>query len=178
MYYIYEIYNLVTQRRYIGLTKNPESRFKAHLVNLRNGKHTAENIIKDYAKYGEESFIFRIIDTANTKEEGSEKEGKYIFRLKTYVPEYGYNGHDSRFFRQRLSLKAPDNELRREIRKKGYLLKDVSHELNLKYSHFIAKLNNMDDFSEEELCTINDFLKITARQRWEKRLWWFQDYDK
>lgn len=177
MYYIYEIYNLVTQRQYIGMTKNTKERFKAHLINLRNGKHTAENILKDYTKYGEESFVFRIIDTAMTKEEGLKKEGKYIFRLKTYVPEYGYNGNDRRFYRQHLNLKAPDIELTREIRKKGYKLKDISRELNMKYVHFISKLNHFENFTEEELCKISDFLEITAHQRWKMRLWYFQQHN-
>ena len=174
MYYIYEIYNQVTQRRYIGVTADLKKRFKGHLTNLRNATHTAENIVKDFVKYGEDSFVFRIVDMADTKEEGLNKERKYILKLKTYVPEYGYNGNDKRFFQKKFSRKAPDTELTREIHKKGYRYRDISLMLKLKYTYFIAKLNHPENFTEDEITKINDFLKITARQRWANNLWWFQ----
>lgn len=174
MYYIYEIYNLVTQKRYIGLTEYPQKRFYSHLTNLRKGKHTAENILKDYTKYGEDSFVFRLIDTANTKEEGLEKEGKYILKLETYVPEYGYNGNDRRFFYQRVSLKVPDTELTKKIRDMGYRYKDITRLLNLKYARFVEKVKHPETFTEDELTKLNEFLKITSKHRWEKSLWWFQ----
>lgn len=165
MYYIYEIYNDVTQRRYIGLTQYPNKRFQQHQILLHTKKHTAENIVADCIKYGEEHFSFRIIDTANSKSEGLMKENKHILMSKSYVPEFGYNGNDSRFRRPSKSVKCNDSELSRRIKKQGYYLRDVSWKLGLSYHIFIMKLNHPDLFTENELSNLNEYLKITKRER-------------
>lgn len=164
MYYIYEIYNNVTQRRYIGLTKSPQNRFAQHLVLLRNGKHTAENIVKDYVRYGENSFSFRIIDTANDKVEGAKKERDYILKFNSYVPDFGYNGNDNRFCRTRKAPKCADTELARKIKSQGYLLHDMPWKLNMTYYVFISKLNS-DNFTKEETEKIKDILSLKASDR-------------
>lgn len=167
MYYIYEIYNDVTQRKYIGLTQYPQKRFEQHLKLLKAKKHTAENIVADCIKYGVEHFSFRIVDTAKDKEEGLKKEKQHILSSNSYVPEFGYNGKDSRFRKPTPFKKCPDNEIARRIKEQGYLLREIPWRLGIRYREFLVKLNAPDLFTESELIRLNKVLEITSRQRQE-----------
>lgn len=170
MYYIYEIYNSVTQRKYIGLTYDPKSRFRQHLIQLKNGTHTAENIVADYVRHGQDSFSFRLIDTAKTREEGLNKEKRYILRLKTYVPEYGYNGNDNRFYHSKPIIKCKDSELTRKIKAQGYLLHNLYWKFGGSYNSFINKLNNPENFTEDELNKLIEYISVKAVERYMREV--------
>lgn len=171
MFYIYEIFNDVTQRRYIGVTKNPQKRFKSHLSFLRNHKHTAENIVSDYIKYGEEHFFFRLIDEAETKEEGLKKEKRYILKFQSYTPENGYNGNDPRWSKKHSPGAIKDSDLKRKIKKQGYKLCNIPCLLGISYSVFVSKMNNPDDFTNEELQKLNKYLEINQGERWRREIY-------
>lgn len=172
MYYIYEIFNDVTQRRYIGVTQNPQKRFYSHLILMRNHKHSAENVVSDYIKYGESHFSFRLIDSAETKEEGYAKEKKHILKNRSYVPEYGYNGKDSRWSKKHPVKAIRDSELKRRIVSQGYYLKDIHRVLGITHNSFVAKMNNPERFTEKELSTLNDYLELSHYERWQK---WYSE---
>lgn len=168
MYYIYEIYNDVTQKKYIGVTKDFKKRVEVHMTNLRTKKHTAEGIIEDLVRYGISHFSFRIIDFADDKKEGLRKERRYIELFNTYVPEYGYNGNDSRYRKKHPVMKSPDNSLTRKIKKQGYLLHEVSWHIGISYRVFMVKLNNPNLFTDSELDALNKFIEISARDRYRR----------
>lgn len=168
MYYIYEIYNDVTQRRYIGLTCCPQKRFKCHLALLRNHTHTAENMVSDFIKYGEEHFSFRLIDNANSKEAGLIKERRYILTNQSYVPEYGYNGNDPRWRKSNCAKAIQDSDLKRKIQSQGYRLYNIPFLLGITYSVFVTKMNHPECFTNEELRKLNDWIEISQRERWQR----------
>jgi len=62
---IYKIKNTINNNNYIGSAKNIKRRWDRHRCGLRNNKH--ENIILQRAwnKYGEENFVFEIIEECN-----------------------------------------------------------------------------------------------------------------
>lgn len=158
MYYIYEIFNDVTNRKYIGLTKEPSKRFKSHLLDLKNHTHSAEGIIKDYIRYGKEHFFFRIIDTANSKEEGFKKERHYMLKKRSYVPEYGYNGNDPRWNRKHPVKPIKDSELKRMITDKGYKISKIPWLIGIPYPQFVTKMNHQGLFTVEEMEKINKLI--------------------
>ncbi len=168
MYYIYQIYNDVTQRRYIGLTKDYKERERTHFSLMRSGKHKSENIITDVIKYGLEHFSFQIIDIAETKEEGLKKENFYIHKYNTYCAEFGYNGYDSRFYRGKKRPSAPNSELTCAIYNQGYDLHFLASYLHIKYRYLICKLNHPEMFSQEEFATINELISMKRWQRQEQ----------
>lgn len=159
MYYIYEIYNDVTQRRYIGVSKRPTIRFQQHLNQLRKHTHTAEGINEDYVMFGEEHFIFRLIDTASTKQEGLLKEKRHIINNCSYNPEYGYNGNDPRWSRKPTSKPILDSELKKAIEGKGYKLSDIPWILDIRYSTFVTKMNHQELFTADENFILQDLIK-------------------
>lgn len=69
--YIYRITNKVNGKVYIGQSVNVKARWHKHIKMLNNGVHgKSKSCDKDYLqrawdKYGEDSFVFEIIDEAN-----------------------------------------------------------------------------------------------------------------
>lgn len=54
---VYQIYNTVNGKRYIGSSIHIEQRFKEHLRNLRANKHVNAHLQCAWNKYGEQSFF-------------------------------------------------------------------------------------------------------------------------
>ena len=69
MQYLYEIKNIINNKRYIGRTCNPDTRKKRHFRELEKNKHHCIFLQRAFNKYGKENFIFNIIDTRNTLKE-------------------------------------------------------------------------------------------------------------
>jgi len=59
---IYQITNSVNNKIYIGSAVYFNARKATHLYTLRNGKHRNTHLQNAYNKYGEENFIFTIIE--------------------------------------------------------------------------------------------------------------------
>ena len=97
IYYIYEIFNDVTQKRYIGVTSNLKTRMQWHFSALKRYDHPVSDMTKDCIKYGFNHFSFRLIDIVHGKKKGFDREDYYIRKFNTYVPELGYNGKGSRY---------------------------------------------------------------------------------
>lgn len=153
-YFIYEIVNDVTQRKYIGLTSNYQRRFYTHKLNLKNGTHTAEGIMKDCIKYGIEHFQFRLIDTASSMKEGREKEKHYMILYQTWNPEKGYNGRDPRFFVSPLpqyKLKLSDNLITRLLKRRCMGVHGLAKFMHMDSGLLFEKLNNPMLFTGQEL---------------------------
>jgi group I intron endonuclease len=92
---IYEIVNAVNGKRYIGSATRFAGRWSVHRAYLRSGKSSCSLLQKAWNKYGEDKFIFRILETINDKSLLIEREQYYIDTLK---PEYNATqvaGHNS-----------------------------------------------------------------------------------
>jgi group I intron endonuclease len=59
---IYKIRNVVNQKFYVGSTGNTRERFRCHRNRLRKNKHRCQHLQAAWNKYGEECFIFEIIE--------------------------------------------------------------------------------------------------------------------
>ena len=84
-YFVYQIQNKINGKSYIGITKNFDSRMKAHLNHW--GSFVLFNAFK---KYGEDHFDFAKLDKGLSWNEACEKEKQYILALNTKAPN-GYN---------------------------------------------------------------------------------------
>jgi group I intron endonuclease len=74
---IYRIKNLVNEKCYYGSSKNIQKRWKTHLNQLRNKKHINCILQNAWNKYGEDNFIFEIVEECEL-ENIFEVEQKYI----------------------------------------------------------------------------------------------------
>ena len=84
--YIYLITNLTNNKKYVGQTTDYTRRVYQH-------KHGSQQLIdKKIQQYGENNFLFEIIDTASDQNELNELEKYYICKYNSLVPD-GYNIH-------------------------------------------------------------------------------------
>jgi group I intron endonuclease len=80
---IYRIKNKINGKCYYGSSKNIEKRWKTHLNQLRNKKHINCILQNAWNKYGENNFIFEVVEECNT-ETLFEIEQGYIDSLGGY----------------------------------------------------------------------------------------------
>ena len=65
---IYRIKNLINEKSYYGSSKNIEKRWKKHLNELRKKKHINNFLQNAWNKYGENNFIFEIVQECEEKD--------------------------------------------------------------------------------------------------------------
>lgn len=81
MFYLYEIRNILNDKRYIGRTGNVNKRWYRHKNELRKGNHHSLYLQRSWDKYGEDNFEFNILDTRETLNEIIELESSHIGTL-------------------------------------------------------------------------------------------------
>jgi len=112
---VYKISNLVSDRYYIGYSKNINKRFCVHRCKLKNSCHDNIFLQRAYNLDGEDKFIYEIIHKCNTDKEAKEIELQYLtdltIRDKLYNLNYNNSGGD-------LLTTHPDKEsIRKQILK-------------------------------------------------------------
>ena len=86
---VYQIYNPITNKRYIGSSINVELRLKTHLCKLRNGNHSNQHLQNAWNKY-KDLLTFEFLEEC-TPDECLLFEQYYLDYYKSYNREYGYN---------------------------------------------------------------------------------------
>ncbi len=136
--YIYQIKNLENGKVYIGQSIDFEKRKNQHLQRLKVGKHHNKELQKDFDAYIDNGFNFKVIESAETKEELDQLEASYINKTKTF--ENGYNIRDGLIGgKDQLNVDLPKDlmERFRELSgskfqwKRGYLRKGIEEALLL-----------------------------------------------
>ena len=87
---IYQIKNTINDKLYIGQTKNFSNRKRSHLKSLENGTHYNRYLQRSYSKYGQDCFVFEIIERCEV-EILNTRERYWIRKLQTEYKENGYN---------------------------------------------------------------------------------------
>lgn len=93
---VYRIVNNINGKLYIGSTGSKggfNKRWSYHLTDLRQNKHHSRHLQRAWNKYGEESFIFEILEIIEdfTKETLLIREQHYLDLYKSYDVNLGYN---------------------------------------------------------------------------------------
>lgn len=87
---IYIIKNLVNNKVYVGSSINLESRKSKHFWMLRKNIHDNEYLQKSYNKYGENCFLFDVVELCDL-EDLIIKENYYIEKYESNELSKGYN---------------------------------------------------------------------------------------
>jgi group I intron endonuclease len=85
---VYAILNLFDGKIYIGSAKYIKSRFGWHHRALENNKHHNILLKRAWDKYGEDSFIFFVIEVTDDL---LVREQYWMDRFSSYHPDSGYN---------------------------------------------------------------------------------------
>lgn len=91
-YCIYRIVCFPTAKTYIGYTKTPGRRKTDHFRTLRDGVHYNVKLQRAFAKYGEGSFFFEVIEKGLTKLAALEREQFWITHYDSH--HNGFNMTD------------------------------------------------------------------------------------
>lgn len=87
---IYKILNTFNDKCYIGQTIRPKKRFKQHLNEIKGKYHKNKHLQNAWHKYGEEFFVFEILEeNVGSREELNYLESYYIKHFNSV--ENGYN---------------------------------------------------------------------------------------
>lgn len=88
---VYQIRNLVTGQMYVGSTKKSfKHRLACHLRKLRNNKHVSLYLQNSWNKYGEENFVFEIVEECE-RQIVLVREGYWIKQREACDPVHGFN---------------------------------------------------------------------------------------
>jgi group I intron endonuclease len=87
---IYKITNTISNKIYIGCASNVRTRINGHLYDLRKDKHNNSYLQKAWVKYGEESFIFEMIEECDITKLHA-KEHYWVNKLNCLDRSIGYN---------------------------------------------------------------------------------------
>jgi hypothetical protein len=104
---VYQITNLANGRIFVENSKNLNAIFNRNLFQLRGGLHQNEGLQRDFKQYGEEKFVFEIIDQLDPKE-GSNYDYSHDLKaleeiwLEKLKPsgEKGYNNRKQRMLKK------------------------------------------------------------------------------
>lgn len=86
---VYQIYNPITEKRYIGSSIDVENRLKQHLRNLKTGKHHNQHLQNAWNKY-KDHLAFEPLEYCEP-DECLILEQKYIDFYNSSDRQYGYN---------------------------------------------------------------------------------------
>ena len=109
---IYAIQNTINDKIYIGQSIDIQDRIAHHRSSLRHNRHENQHLQRSWNKYGEENFIFFVLECCEAELDGLEKE--YIKKFNAIDGQYGYNNesggslnkHISEEARIKMSMKA------------------------------------------------------------------------
>ena len=89
---IYSITNKISGKRYIGMTRSPETREYNHFMGLRRGYHHNPRLQEAFTEFGEASFQWEILETVSDKSSALQRERFWIRHFDSF--HNGYNGSD------------------------------------------------------------------------------------
>ena len=87
---IYEIYNKINCKRYIGQSINVRTRLLKHRNFLNKNKHQNNHLQNSWNKHGEDNFEFRVLEYCII-EDLDKKEDFYIYKFKSNDNNFGFN---------------------------------------------------------------------------------------
>ena len=177
---VYQIYNTVNGKRYIGSSIHIEQRFKEHLRNLRANKHVNAHLQSAWNKYGEHSFILEEIELCEP-DQCLKVEQEYIDYYHAADRKFGYNidpyadhtGNTlSEETRKKISEKAKGRKWSKEQRENwskimtGRKKPKQSQTMKQKYANGEFSLPRFNEVSEEKRKSWSANISKAVRKRY------------
>lgn len=126
---VYQIYNPINNKRYIGSSINVERRLKEHLRNLKRNKHINSYLQSAYNKY-KDILQFQFLEECEP-DECLIFEQYYLDYYKSYIREFGYNiDPEAKHAGKHLSEETKEKIRQKALHRK--LSKDVIEKIRLK----------------------------------------------
>ena len=177
---VYQIYNTVNGKRYIGSSIHIEQRFKEHIRNLRTNKHANAHLQSAWNKYGEHSFVFEEVELCEP-DQCLKIEQEYIDYYHAADRKFGYNidpyadhtGNTlSEETRKKISEKAKGRKWSKEQRENwskimiGRKKPKQSQTMKQKYANGEFSLPRFNEVSEEKRKSWSANISKAVRKRY------------
>ena len=166
---IYRILNIVNQKIYVGSAICFITRRYKHLHELRHNKHSNSKLQRAYNKYGEENFIFEILEKVENKNDLINIEQKFIYLLNPFYnicriasSRLGVKASQITKNKQRISKLNQSQETKNKI-SNTLKLKKIKRTLEEK-NRISLKLKGIP-FTESHKDNISKSLKIYSNNR-------------
>jgi group I intron endonuclease len=88
---IYKIVNLKNNKVYVGSAVYLSNRFSTHKYNLRRNQHHSRHLQSAWNEYGEENFIFEVLEHVEKLDLLVEREQFWLDNLMPHNKNIGYN---------------------------------------------------------------------------------------
>ena len=88
---IYQIKNTKNNKIYVGSSINIKARWSQHRSDLKKMKHHSKHLQRAWYHYGEDAFVFSILEDVEDPNLLIEREQHYLDLYKSYEKEIGYN---------------------------------------------------------------------------------------
>lgn len=88
---IYIIENGISEKVYVGSSKNLYARWSDHKSRLNSNKHPNKHLQRSWNKYGQDAFTYKVIEFIDYGSDLIDRESYWIERLKACDKEIGYN---------------------------------------------------------------------------------------
>lgn len=115
---VYQIYNNVTKRSYIGSTINLQDRLRRHYYALTHNMHHSQKLQRSFNKYNINTFEINILEqyTNIDKELLASNELAYIKKLDTYNKGYNMVENCKLYSKFKLSKAAIENKRKKSLK--------------------------------------------------------------
>jgi len=113
--FIYEIRNLVNNKRYIGQSSQKDrQRLWEHKTYLKKGTHQNLHLQRAWNRYGEENFVMNILQECSSLDELNKLETHYVNLYQSLDRRFGYNIRgpgDNKFMPKETRLRVSQSKL-------------------------------------------------------------------
>ena len=145
---VYIIRHKITDRMYIGSSKNVNRRIGNHINALRRGKHPVEDMRKDFDIYGE-NYSFEIFENVNDR-----SEYHLMDRYNSRLRGVGYNYKDNHY----RPYKSGYYLVKVKMTRLGITYKDIGNALGYSSGTTSMKINGRYPLTLNEAKIIRDIV--------------------
>jgi DNA-binding Xre family transcriptional regulator len=157
---IYQIRNLKNGRLYIGSSKDIEHRFRVHKHDLKHNKHHAYKLQQDWNIYGENSFVFEIVEEINNQIDLKNQEQFWIDKFNTYTDGYNTYNREFKKINSKNNIKLCYDKLKNILLERNIKLTSLVLTIGLS-SNITTAINNNQNLSLVTLAMICTYLKVS-----------------
>lgn len=157
---IYAIVHVASGKLYIGSAKDTKIRWSCHRTSLRSAKHHSKHLQRSFNKYGEDCFVFRVLEVVESAANLVVREQWWLDNLKP-----AFNGSPT------AGSQLGWHPSKKDIEKLRMRVRNMSPEAREAWKQKIREARKLQVFSPEVLKRRGRSHSLIPRtEEWKKRI--------